>query len=167
MNHKKIIVSLFIFFAFIFPKETIVHINSTYFDGTPKQIIIYEYSTLYTNTPLKVIDTLNFDKNGNIMYDFDGYFNDNWFCDEIGDIQIINNRFKVLDSASCLDCYSYIDNWNIISSDNQIYVNMDSSIFLNDKIDLDDSKYNFLIKIISVDNFILQLASFEYSFERK
>ena len=165
MNHKNIIISLFI--AFIFPKETIVHINSTYFDGTPKQIIIYEYSTLYINNPLKVIDTLNFDKDGNLMYDFDGYFNDNWFCSEIGEIQIINNKFKILDAASCLDCYSYIDNWNIVFSDNQIYVNLDSSIFLNDKINLDDSKYNFLINIISVDNFILQLGSFEYNFVRK
>ena len=77
MIHKYIIISLVI--GFIFPKETIVHINSTYFDGTPKQIIIYEYSTLYTNNPLKVIDTLNFDKEGNFVYDFDGYFNDNWF----------------------------------------------------------------------------------------
>ena len=86
---------------------------------------------------------------------------------EIGNIQIINNRFKILDSSSCLDCYSYIDNWNIVFSDNQIYVNLDSSIFLNDKINLDDSKYNFLINIISVDNFILHLGSFEYNFVRK
>ena len=47
-----------------------------------------------------------------------------------------SNRFKILDSASCLDCYSYIDNWNIVFTNNQIYVNLDSSIFLSDEIDL-------------------------------
>jgi len=165
MNYKYIIITLFI--TFIFSKETIVHINSTYFDGTPKQIIIYEYSTLYTNNPLKVIDTLNFDKNGNLMYDFNDYFNDNWICKEIGNIQIINNKFKILDSASCLDCYSYIDNWNILFADNQIYINLDSSIFLNDKIELDDSRYNFVVEILSINDFILKLGSFEYNFERK
>ena len=120
-----------------------------------------------TTSPNPRVGAVIIDKNGNLMYDFDGYFNDNWFCSEIGDIQIINNRFKILDAASCLDCYSYIDNWNIVFFDNQIYVNLDSSIFLNDKINLDDSKYNFLINIISVDNFILQLGSFEYNFVRK
>ena len=165
MNYKYIIIALFL--SFIFTKETVVHINSTYFDGTPKQIIIYEYSTLYTNNPLKVIDTLNFDKDGNLMYDFDTYFNDNWTCTEIGNIQIINNKFKILDSASCLDCYSYMDNWNIVFTNNQIYVNLDSSIFLSNEIELDSSRYNFGVEITSIDSFILKLGSFEYNFKRK
>jgi len=165
MNYKYIIIALFL--SFIFTKETVVHINSTYFDGTPKQIIIYEYSTLYTNNPLKVIDTLNFDKDGNLMYDFDTYFNDNWTCTEIGNIQIINNKFKILDSASCLDCYSYMDNWNIVFTNNQIYVNLDSSIFLSNEIELDSSRYNFGLEITSIDSFILKLGSFEYNFKRK
>jgi len=165
MTYKTIITVLLI--TFVFSKETIVHINSTYFDGTPKQIIIYEYSTLYTNSPLKVIDTLNFDKNGNLMYDFDTYFNDNWLCKEIGNIQIINNEFRILDSASCLDCYSYMDNWNIVFKNNQIYINLDSSIFLNNKVKLDDSRYNFVAEIISINSFTLKLGSFEYNFERK
>jgi len=165
MNYKYIIIALFL--SFVFTKETVVHINSTYFDGTPKQIIIYEYSTLYTNNPLKVIDTLNFDKDGNLMYDFDTYFNDNWTCTEIGNIQIINNKFKILDSASCLDCYSYMDNWNIVFTNNQIYVNLDSSIFLSNEIELDSSRYNFGLEITSIDSFILKLGSFEYNFKRK
>ena len=165
MNYKYIIIALFL--SFVFTKETVVHINSTYFDGTPKQIIIYEYSTLYTNNPLKVIDTLNFDKDGNLMYDFDTYFNDNWTCTEIGNIQIINNKFKILDSASCLDCYSYMDNWNIVFTNNQIYVNLDSSIFLSNEIELDSSRYNFGVEITSIDSFILKLGSFEYNFKRK
>lgn len=165
MNYKYIIIALFL--SFVFTKETVVHINSTYFDGTPKQIIIYEYSTLYTNNPLKVIDTLNFDKDGNLMYDFDTYFNDNWTCTEIGNIQIINNKFKILDSASCLDCYSYMDNWNIVFTNNQIYVNLDSSIFLSNEIELDSLRYNFGVEITSIDSFILKLGSFEYNFKRK
>ena len=165
MNYKNIIITLLV--SFVFSKETVVHINSTYFDGTPKQIIIYEYSTLYTNNPLKVIDTLNFDKDGNLMYDFDTYFNDNWTCTEIGNIQIINNKFKILDSASCLDCYSYMDNWNIVFTNNQIYVNLDSSIFLSNEIELDSSRYNFGVEITSIDSFILKLGSFEYNFKRK
>mgnify|MGYP001393823457 CR=1 FL=1 len=165
MNYKNIIITLLV--SFVFSKETVVHINSTYFDGTPKQIIIYEYSTLYTNNPLKVIDTLNFDKDGNLMYDFDTYFNDNWTCAEIGNIQIINNKFKILDSASCLDCYSYMDNWNIVFTNNQIYVNLDSSIFLSNEIELDSSRYNFGVEITSIDSFILKLGSFEYNFKRK
>ena len=165
MNYKNIIITLLV--SFVFSKETVVHINSTYFDGTPKQIIIYEYSTLYTNNPLKVIDTLNFDKDGNLMYDFDTYFNDNWTCTEIGNIQIINNKFKILDSASCLDCYSYMDNWNIVFRNNQIYVNLDSSIFLSNEIELDSSRYNFGVEITSIDSFILKLGSFEYNFKRK
>ena len=165
MNYKNIIITLLV--SFVFSKETVVHINSTYFDGTPKQIIIYEYSTLYTNNPLKVIDTLNFDKDGNLMYDFDTYFNDNWNCTEIGNIQIINNKFKILDSASCLDCYSYMDNWNIVFTNNQIYVNLDSSIFLSNEIELDSSRYNFGVEITSIDSFILKLGSFEYNFKRK
>ena len=165
MNYKMIIIALLL--SLVFSKETVVHINSTYFDGTPKQIIIYEYSTLYTNSPLKVVDTLNFDKDGNLIYDFDAYFNDNWACSEIGNIQIINNKFKILDSASCLDCYSYMDNWNIVFTNNQIYVNLDSSIFLSNEIELDSSRYNFGVEITSIDSFILKLGSFEYNFKRK
>ena len=55
------------FLCLIFPDNRIIHVNSTYYDGTPKEIIIYEYSSLYTNNPLKIIDKLNFDKNGNIF----------------------------------------------------------------------------------------------------
>ena len=113
-----------------------------------------------------IVDTLNFDKNGNLIYDFDGYFNSNWNCDKIGNIQIENNKFKVLDSASCLGCYSYMDNWNIVTRDNQFYVNLNGSIFLDKDLDEDKSKYNFQIQIQSVDSFMLRLATFEYNFVR-
>ena len=161
----KILISA-ILLSTLLSNETVVHVNSTYFDGTPKQIIIYEYSTLYSNNPLKVIDTLNFDKNGNLIYDFDSYFNSNWNCDKIGNIQIENNKFKVLDSASCLGCYSYMDNWNIVTRDNQFYVNLNGSIFLDKDLDEDESKYNFQIQIQSVDSFTLRLGTFEYNFVR-
>ena len=49
------------FLCLIFPDNRIIHVNSTYYDGTPKEIIIYEYSSLYTNNPLKIVDKLNFE----------------------------------------------------------------------------------------------------------
>ena len=161
----KILISL-IFFSFILSNETLVHISSTYFDGTPKQIIIYEYSTLYSNSPLKIVDTLNFDKDGNLIYDFNNYFNSTWDSDMIGTIQIENNQFKVLDSASCLGCYSYMDNWKIVTKDNLFYVNLNGSIFLDKDLSEDKSAYNFQIQIQSIDNFTLKLGSFEYNFNR-
>ena len=160
------IFTIMVFVSMIFPNETIIHINSTYFDGTPKQILIYEYSTLYSNNPLKLIDTLNFDKDGKLIYDFDGYFNSNWYCDRIGNVQIANNKFKVLDSASCLGCYSYMDNWNIITKNNDFFVNLNSSIFIDKELSDESSKYNFQIRIKSTDSFMLKLGTFEYNFTR-
>ena len=88
---KFIFIILYTFINILFSQNTIVHIKSTYFDGTPKEIILYEYSNLYKNNPFKILDTLNFDKNGNLLYDYNSYFNDSWFCDKIGNIQISNN----------------------------------------------------------------------------
>ena len=161
---KLIFLILYIFINFLFTQDTIVHIKSTYFDGTPKEIILYEYSNLYQNKPLKILDILTFDKDGNLLYDFNSYFNDNWFCDKIGSLQILNNKFRVLDNSSCIGCYSYIDNWEIITIENELYVNLNSSIFLDNKSQ--DQNYNFSIMIKSLDNFILKLGSFEYSFIR-
>ena len=161
----KILISA-IFFTFILSNETLVHISSTYFDGTPKQIIIYEYSTLYSNNPLRIVDTLNFDKDGNLIYDFNSYFNSNWNSDMIGTVQIENNQFKVLDSASCLGCYSYMDDWKIATKDNQFYVNLNGSVFLDKDLNEDESTYNFQIHIQSIDSFTLKLGSFEYNFIR-
>ena len=148
----------------LFTQEDIIHIKSTYYDGTPKQIIIYKYSNLYSNNPLELIDTLNYDKKGNLIYNFNEYFNNTWYCDRIGYIQIVNNKFKVLDSASCLGCYSYMDNWNIVNTDKQLYVNLNGSIFLDEDLNQEESKYNFKIEIQSIDNFIMKLGTFEYIF---
>ena len=163
---KFIFIILYIFISSLFPQNTIVHINSTYFDGTPKEIIIYEYSNLYKNKPLKILDTLRFDKDGNLLYDYNNYFNDNWFCDRIGSVQIINNKFRVLDNSSCIGCYSYMDNWEIITTKNELYVNLNSSIFLDKESQHQNSNYNFSIEIKSLNNFILKLGSFEYNFIR-
>tara|TARA_Y100001935_G_C17177028_1_gene443136 strand:- start:59 stop:556 length:498 start_codon:yes stop_codon:yes gene_type:complete len=163
---KFLFIILFIFISFLFSQNTIVHINSTYFDGTPKEIIIYEYSNLYKNKPLKILDTLIFDKDGNLLYDYNNYFNDNWFCDKIGSVQIINNKFRVLDNSSCIGCYSYMDNWEIITTKNELYVNLNSSIFLDKESQDQNSNYNFSIVIKSINNFILKLGSFEYNFIR-
>ncbi len=157
---------IYILANILFAENTIVHIKSTYFDGTPKEIIIYEYSNLYQNKPLQILDTLSFDKDGNLLYDYKSYFNDNWFCQKIGNIQIVNNKFRVLDSSSCLGCYSYMDNWEIITSDNKLYVNLNSSIFLDSESKDKNSIYNFSIEIKSLNNFVLKLGSFEYSFIR-
>tara|TARA_B100001989_G_scaffold251911_2_gene232348 strand:- start:1216 stop:1713 length:498 start_codon:yes stop_codon:yes gene_type:complete len=163
---KFIFTILYIFISFLFSQNTIVHINSTYFDGTPKEIIIYEYSNLYKNKPLKILDTLSFDKYGNLLYDYNNYFNDNWFCDKIGSVQIINNKFRVLDNSSCIGCYAYMDNWEIITTNNELYVNLNSSIFLDKESQDQNSNYNFSIEIKSLNNFILKLGSFEYNFIR-
>ena len=150
----------------LFSQSTIVHIMSTYFDGTPKEIILYEYSSLYKNKPLKIIDTLSFDKDGNLLYDYNSYFNDSWLCDKIGNVQITNNKFRVLDNSSCIGCYSYMDNWKIITTKNELYVNLNSSIFLDNESQDQNLNYNFSIEIKSLNNFILKLGSFEYSFIR-
>ena len=163
---KFIFIILYIFISSLFPQNTIVHINSTYFDGTPKEIIIYEYSNLYKNKPLKILDTLSFDKDGNLLYDYNNYFNDNRFCDRIGSVQITNNKFRVLDNSSCIGCYSYMDNWEIITTKNDLYVNLNSSIFLDKESQHQNSNYNFSIEIKSLNNFILKLGSFEYNFIR-
>ena len=163
---KFIFIILYIFISSLFPQNTIVHINSTYFDGTPTEIIIYEYSNLYKNKPLKILDTLRFDKDGNLLYDYNNYFNDNWFCDRIGSVQIINNKFRVLDNSSCIGCYSYMDNWEIITTKNELYVNLNRSIFLDKESQHQNSNYNFSIEIKSLNNFILKLGSFEYNFIR-
>jgi len=163
---KSIFIILYIFINILFSQNTIIHIKSTYFDGTPKEIIIYEYSNLYKNRPLKILDTLSFDKDGNLLYDYNGYFNDSWFCDKIGSVQITNNKFRVLDNSSCIGCYSYMDNWEIITIENELYVNLNSSIFLDNENKDQNSNYNFSIEIKSLNNFILRLGSFEYSFIR-
>ena len=163
---KSIFTILCTFINFLFSQNTIIHVKSTYFDGTPKEIIIYEYSNLYKNKPLKILDTLSFDKDGNLLYDYNGYFNDNWFCDKIGSIQITNNKFRVLDNSSCIGCYSYMDNWEIVTIDNELYVNLNSSIFLENESQDQNSNYNFSIEIKSINDFILRLGTFEYSFTR-
>ncbi len=163
---KIIFIILYTFINILFSQNTIVHIKSTYFDGTPKEIIIYEYSNLYKNKSLKILDTLSFDKNGNLLYDYNSYFNDSWFCDKIGSVQIANNKLRVLDNSSCIGCYSYMNNWEIITTKNELYVNLNSSIFLDKESQDQNSNYNFSIEIKSFNNFILKLGSFEYSFIR-
>ena len=105
----KLLITLF-FISSIFANNRIVHVNSTYYDGTPKEIIIYEYSSLYTDNPLKIIDKLHFDRNGNILFDFDNYFNGAWEVIVGGEyshtVEIYNNEFRFLKpSENCLDCY--------------------------------------------------------------
>ena len=112
--------------ALIFSENRIVHINSTYYDGTPKEIIIYEYSSLYKNNPLKIIDKLNFDKSGNIIFDFDNYFNGRWQIlvnnEYSHTVEIFNDEFRFLKpSENCLDCY-LPSIWNISFSDSNITV---------------------------------------------
>ena len=59
-----------------------------------------------------------------------------------------------------------MDYWEIITSDNKLYVNLNSSIFLDSESKDKNSNYNFSIEIKSLDNFVLKLGSFEYSFIR-
>ena len=114
------------FLCLIFPDNRIIHVNSTYYDGTPKEIIIYEYSNLYTNNPLKIIDKLNFDKNGNIIFDFNNYFNARWKIlvnDEYSHtVEIFNDEFRFLKpSENCLDCY-LPSTWNVSFDNSEIMV---------------------------------------------
>ena len=114
------------FLCLIFSDNRIIHVNSTYYDGTPKEIIIYEYSTLYTNNPLKIIDKLNFDKNGNIIFDFDNYFNGRWKIlvndKYLHTVEIFNDEFRFLKpSENCLDCY-LPSIWNVSFNNSGIMV---------------------------------------------
>ena len=122
--------------SLIFSEDRIIHVNSTYYDGTPKEIIIYEYSSLYTNNPLKIIDKLNFDKNGNIIFDFDNYFNGRWKIlvnnQYSHTVEIFNDEFRFLKpSENCLDCY-LPSIWNISFSDSAIMVEAQSDFSVYD-----------------------------------
>ena len=59
-----------------------------------------------------------------------------------------------------------MDNWEIITTKNELYVNLNSSIFLDNENQDQNLNYNFSIEIKSLNNFILKLGSFEYSFIR-
>ena len=59
-----------------------------------------------------------------------------------------------------------MDNWEIITTKNDLYVNLNSSIFLDKESQDQNSNYNFSIEIKSLNNFILKLGSFEYNFIR-
>lgn len=124
----------------------IIHINSTYYDGTPKEIIIYEYSTLYTNNPLKIIDKLNFDRKGNIIFDYDNYFNGRWKIlvnnEYSHTVEIFNNEFRFLKpSENCLDCY-LPSIWNISFNNSEIMVEAQTDLSIYDPF-----KSNMLYKI--------------------
>ena len=135
---KQLIIPLLIIsflISLIFSDNRIIHVNSTYYDGTPKEVIIYEYSSLYKNNPLKIIDKLNFDKNGNIVFDFDNYFNGGWKIlvnnQYSHTVEIFNDEFRFLKpSENCLDCY-LPSIWNVSFSDSTIMVEaqLDLSVY--------------------------------------
>ena len=142
------------FLSLIFPDNRIVHVNSTYYDGTPKEIIIYEYSSLYTNNPLKIIDKLNFDNNGNIIFDFDNYFNGRWKIlvnDEYSHtIEIFNDEFRFLKpSENCLDCY-LPSIWNVSFDNSEIMVEAQTDLSTYDPF---KSTIIYKIKIITLQEF--------------
>ena len=59
-----------------------------------------------------------------------------------------------------------MDNWNIITKNNEFFVNLNSSIFIDKELSDESSKYNFQIRIKSIDSFMLKLGTFEYNFTR-
>ena len=59
-----------------------------------------------------------------------------------------------------------MDNWEIVTIENELYVNLNSSIFLENESQNQNSNYNFSIEIKSINDFILRLGTFEYSFTR-
>tara|TARA_Y100000994_G_scaffold78807_1_gene65025 strand:- start:1 stop:510 length:510 start_codon:yes stop_codon:yes gene_type:complete len=134
MTRFSIIIVLFI--SLLFSNNRIIHINSTYYDGTPKEIIIYEYSSLYKNNPLKIIDKLNFDRKGNIIFDFDSYFNGRWKIltnnEYSHTVEIFNNEFRFLKpSENCLDCY-LPSTWNVSFNNSEITVEAQMNLSIYD-----------------------------------
>ena len=124
--------AILFFISLLLSNNRIVHVNSTYYDGTPKEIIIYEYSTLYTNNPLKIIDKLHFSRNGNIIFDFDNYFNGKWkilINDEYAHTaEIFNDEFRFLKpSENCLDCYLSAK-WDLSFNESTIIVEAQSDL---------------------------------------
>ena len=161
-------IALFVFIlSLCLGSNRIVHINSTYYDGTPKQIIIYEYSSLYKNNPLNVIDVINFDKNGNILFEFDNYFNSRWelFVDDSTSfaVEIYNNEFRFLKpSQNCLDCY-LSSKWDLTILDDNISVLAQSDIT---KFDPSKSYMLYNIEIVTKNEFLLKSPSKSYKFIR-
>ena len=136
--------------SLIFSDNRIIHVNSTYYDGTPKEIIIYEYSTLYTNNPLKIIDKLHFDKKGNIIFDYDNYFNGKWKIlvnDEYSHtVEIFNDEFRFLKpSENCLDCYLPTI-WKVSFNNSAIMVEAQSNLSVYDPF---ESTIIYKIEIIT------------------
>ena len=136
--------------SLIFADNRIIHVNSTYYDGTPKEIIIYEYSNLYTNNPLKIIDKLNFDRSGNIIFDFDNYFNGIWKIlvnDEYSHtVEIFNDEFRFLKpTENCLDCY-LPSTWNLSFNDSAIMVEAQLDLSVYDPF---ESTITYKIEIIT------------------
>tara|TARA_Y100001970_G_scaffold167327_1_gene204788 strand:+ start:3612 stop:4121 length:510 start_codon:yes stop_codon:yes gene_type:complete len=147
---------ILVFTCLLFSNNRIVHINSTYYDGTPKEIIIYEYSSLYTNNPLKIIDKLNFDKKGNIIFDFDNYFNSKWKIlvnDEYSHtVEIFNDEFRFLKpSENCLDCY-LPGAWNVSFDDSKIMVEAQTDLSIYDPF---GASMLYRIEIITPNEFKL------------
>ena len=150
---------LLLYITLCFPQNTIVDIFSTYYDGTPKEVIIYEYSYLYTDNPFKIIEKLSFDRNGNIIFDYDNYFNGNWrIAYEIEykssnthQIQIDNNQIKYLKpSESCLDCH-YAYSWNMIFLDKNLFI--ETNDILNISSNENIIRYN--MEILSSTQFVI------------
>ena len=150
-----------------FSVNRISHVNSTYYDGTPKQVIIYEYTSLYKNNPLTIVDILNFDKNGNILFDFDNYFNSRWDISVTDSssltVEIFDDEFRFLKpSENCLDCY-LTSKWDINRADDSISVLTQSDI---SEFDPKKDYILYTIEIITKNEFLLKGPSKSYKFTR-
>ena len=166
---KQLILLLYI--TLCFSQNTIVDISRTYYDGTPMEVIIYEYSYLYTDKPFKIIDKLHFDKNGNIIFDYDNYFNGYWKVtyelehetSNTHQIQIDNTQIKYLKpSESCLDCH-YVYRWNMLFLEKDLIIETNNILNISGK----ENSIRYIVNIVSPTQFIItDYENNEYYFRK-
>ena len=153
---------IFSLFALPYSQNIVVHINSTYYNGTPKEVIIYEYSNLYMDNPYKIIDKLNFDRKGNIIFDYENYFNGQWEVKSphYQRVDIIKNQIKYLKpSDSCLECH-YASLWNLLFLVHKLIIETD--IILNfigvaepKSMNYNDNSMRYYVEIFSPNHFVI------------
>ena len=160
MNRKNLIL---LTIRLLISENTLVHINSTYFDGQPKEVIIYEYEDIYKDNSIKIIDKLHFDRQGKLIFNYSEYFSGRWETNNSTLVTFSDNKINFLEQIDgCLDCIRNSNLWSISFVGNQLMVEtmLDNRITGEDFKDTYQNKlYKFKVTIISPTEF--QLITFE------
>ena len=153
-------ISFLFIIAFALSDNTLIHINSTYFDGKPKEVIIYGYDDIYKDNSIKIIDKLHFDRKGKLIFNYSEYFSGQWKSNNLTYIKFSDNQVNFIDRIDgCSNCYSSSSNWNISFIGDQLIVDtkIDPQMITKDNESEEYlmNSHKFKVKIISPDRFEL------------